>query len=187
MCFCSKKLAKTLLGKFQVIVYMSDSDTNDEPEPTQLVIARWSDRFFAWLIDYVIVAAVSFTVFFAFVSASNFDSIINGNFEYSRSFEYAPISIVFFLYWLVLESKTGQSIGKMALHLKVTNLKGEKADIKSIAISSFGKAFLLPIDVIIGRLFTNKNRQRIFNKLGKTIVIKIESKDEPENITYKKD
>jgi len=29
---------------------MSDSET-DESKPTQLIIARWSDRFFAWLID----------------------------------------------------------------------------------------------------------------------------------------
>ena len=166
---------------------MSDSETNGSTEPTQLVLARWSDRFFAWLIDYIIVGAVAFSIFFAFVSATNFDQIMEGGFEYERSFEYAPISLVFFLYWLILESRTGQSIGKRALRLKITNLKGEKADIKSIAISSFGKAFLLPIDVIIGRLITNKNRQRIFNKLGRTIVIKIESDDEPENITYKKD
>ena len=112
---------------------------------------------------------------------------MSGNFEDSRSFEYGFISIVYFVYWLILESKTGQSIGKMALHLKITNLKGEKADIKGIAISSFGKAFLLPIDVIVGRLFTNQNRQRIFNRLGKTIVIKVETVDEPENVTYKKD
>ena len=94
---------------------------------------------------------------------------------------------MFILYWLILEAKTGQSVGKRALHLKITNLTGGQADIKSIAISSFGKAFLLPIDVIVGRLIINKKRQRIFNKLGKTIVIKIESDDEPENVIYKKD
>lgn len=166
---------------------MSDSENYDTTKPTQLIIARWSDRFFAWIIDNVIVYVSAFGIFFAVLSASNFEEIIGGNFEYSRSYEYSWISLVFFVYWLILESKTGQSIGKMALHLKITDLKGEKADIKSIAISSFGKAFLLPIDVIIGRLFTNKNRQRIFNRLGKTIVIKVESNDEPENITYKKD
>ena len=112
---------------------------------------------------------------------------MEGNFEQSYSFEYPILSIVFILYWLILESKTGQSIGKRALHLKITNLTGGQADIKSIAISSFGKAFLLPIDVIVGRLFINKKRQRIFNKLGKTIVIKIEADDEPENVIYKKD
>jgi uncharacterized RDD family membrane protein YckC len=166
---------------------MSDSETNDSSKPTEIIIARWTDRFFAWLIDYIIIAAVAFTVYLALFSA-NFDQIRSGDFEVSRSFEYGSISIVFFLYWFILELRTGQSIGKMALHLKITNLKGEKADIKSIAISSFGKAFLLPIDVIVGRLFTNQNRQRIFNRLGKTIVIKIEQLDVvPENVTYKKD
>jgi len=164
---------------------MSDSE-KDESKPTQLIIARWSDRFFAWLIDFVIVSLVAFTVYLALFSA-NFDHVMSGDFENSRSFEYVPISIVFFLYWLILEYKTGQSIGKMALHLKITNLSGGHADIKSIAISSLGKAFLLPIDVIVGRLFTNKKRQRIFNKLGKTIVIKVEDDDEPENVNYKKD
>ena len=166
---------------------MSDPESSDSSKPTELIIARWTDRFFAWLIDYIIVAAVAFTIYLAIFTV-NFDQVMSGDFEDSRSFEYGSISIVFFLYWLILESKTGQSIGKMALHLKITNLKGEKADIKSIAISSFGKAFLLPIDLILGRLFTNQNRQRIFNRLGKTIVIKIEQLDEvPENVTYKKD
>ncbi len=164
---------------------MSDSEI-DKSKPTQLIIARWSDRFFAWLIDYIIVAVVAFAVYLALFSA-NFDQVMSGDFEDSQSFGYGSISIVFFLYWLILESKTGQSVGKMALHLKITNLSGGQADIKSIAISSFGKAFLLPIDVIVGRLLINEKRQRIFNKLGKTIIIKVESEDEPENVVYKKD
>ena len=167
------------------------SDSEDIPlskEPTELTIARWSDRFFAWLIDYVIIFAAAFTVFFIVIGTANFEEIISGNFEYSRSFEFAPISIVFFLYWLILEYKTGQSIGKIVFRLKITNLKGESADFKSIAISSFGKAVLLPVDVILGRIFTNKKRQRIFNRLGKTIVIKIEDvENESKNVTYKKD
>ena len=168
---------------------MSDSeDTALSKEPTELTIARWSDRFFAWLIDYVIIFAVAFTVFFIVIGTANFEEIISGNFEYSRSFQFAPISIVFFLYWLILEYKTGQSIGKIVFRLKITNLKGESADFKSIAISSFGKAVLLPVDVILGRIFTNKKRQRIFNRLGKTIVIKIEDvENESKNVTYKKD
>ena len=44
---------------------MSDSeDAPSSKEPTELTIARWSDRFFAWLIDYVIIFAAAFTVFF---------------------------------------------------------------------------------------------------------------------------
>ena len=54
-------------------------------------------------------------------------------------------------------------------------------------ISSFGKAFLLPLDVVLGWIFTNENRQRIFNKIGDTIIIKIKPIEEKENIRYKKD
>jgi len=168
---------------------MSEPETgNTESHPTELIIARWSDRFYAWLIDYAIIFGVAFSVFLAFFSAAFFEKIIDGDYMYSHTFDYAPISIVFFLYWLILESKKGQSIGKMALRLKITNLSGEAADFKSIAISSFGKAFLLPLDVILGRIFTNQKRQRIFNRLGKTIVIKIDDvENESKNITYKKD
>ena len=155
---------------------------------TQITLAKMSHRYFAWVIDYTIIFAIGLTVFLAGNSTSNFQALINGKFHYTRYFEYGLISTLFFLYWFILEYKTGQSIGKMIFHLKITNLKGEPADFKSIAISSFGKAVLLPVDVIFGRIFTNKKRQRIFNRLGKTIVIKVQRiDDEPENISYKKD
>jgi hypothetical protein len=55
-------------------------------------------------------------------------------------------------------------------------------------ISSFGKTFLLPLDVVLGWIFTNENRQRIFNKIGDTLVIKIKNTEgNKENIKYKKD
>lgn len=164
-------------------------ETEEDPhQSSQIKIARWSDRFFAWLIDYVIVFAGAFAIFFVVFYASNFENLIYEDFQYESTFDWAPISLVFLGYWIILEYKTGQSIGKMALQLKITNLRGEKANLKEIVISSFGKSFLLPIDIILGWIFTNKKRQRIFNKIGNTIIIKLEREEkEPENITYKMD
>ncbi len=164
-------------------------ETEEDPHhSSQIKIARWSDRFFAWLIDYVIVFAGAFAIFFVAFYASNFENLIYDDFQYESTFEWAPISLVFFCYWIILEYKTGQSIGKMALQLKITNLRGEKANLKEIVISSFGKSFLLPIDIILGWIFTNKKRQRIFNKIGNTVIIKLERDEkEPENITYEMD
>jgi len=164
-------------------------ETEDSPkQPDQVTIARWSDRFFAWLIDIVIVWVGGLAVWSITIGVPNLEPIMEGNFEQSSSFGYPIQSIVFFLYWLILEYKTGQSIGKIALHLKITNLRGEKADLKSIVISSFGKSFLLPIDLILGWIFTNKKRQRIFNRLGDTVVIKLdEVEKDTENISYKMD
>ncbi len=164
-------------------------ETEEAPHhSSQIKIARWSDRFFAWLIDYVIVFAGAFAIFFVVFYASNFENLIYDDFQYESTFDWAPISLVFLGYWIILEYKTGQSIGKMALQLKITNLRGEKANLKEIVISSFGKSFLLPIDIILGWIFSNKKRQRIFNKIGNTIIIKLEREEkEPENITYKMD
>jgi hypothetical protein len=55
-------------------------------------------------------------------------------------------------------------------------VSGKGVDIKSAALESFGKSFLLPLDVIFGWLFTNNKRQRIFNKISNTIVINCRSK-----------
>ena len=41
---------------------------------------------------------------------------------------------------------------------------------------------------VFGVIFTNENRQRIFNKIGDTLIIKIKNLEEnKENIRYKKD
>jgi uncharacterized RDD family membrane protein YckC len=85
---------------------------------------------------------------------------------------FAVQSLLFFGYWLYFESTTGQSIGKKLLKIKTTNFAGNLADNRSVAIQSFGKAFLLPIDVFFGWIFTNEKRQRLFNRASDTIVIK---------------
>jgi uncharacterized RDD family membrane protein YckC len=94
-------------------------------------------------------------------------------------------SLVFFAYWIYFETTTGQSLGKMALRIKTTDLAGNKVDAKSAAIESFGKAFLLPIDLVLGWIFTNDKRQRLFSRAGETIVIKVKSKD--QNYRYVKE
>jgi hypothetical protein len=76
----------------------------------------------------------------------------------------------------------------MILRIKITDLYGNRANTKSAAIESFGKAFLLPIDVLLGWIFTNNKRQRIFNRLSNTIVIKLKPRDlASENTRYMKD
>ena len=97
--------------------------------------------------------------------------------------------IAFLAYWTYFESTTGQSIGKRLLKIKTTDLGGRKIDIKSAILESFGKAFLLPIDVVSGWIFTNNKRQRIFNRITNTIVVKLKPKEiaTSESIRYVKD
>ena len=100
---------------------------------------------------------------------------------------YIPTSVMFFSYWIILEYKTGQTIGKKMFNLKITNSQGEKPSLIGVVISSFGKSFILPIDMILGLFITNDKRQRIFNKLGDTLIIKIKESNTDSDFKYIKD
>ena len=114
---------------------------------------------------------------------------VDERFKGLQPFHYLISSLVFFLYWTYFESTTGQSIGKRVMNLKITSLNGTVAERKKVALAAFGKAFLLPFDVILGWIFTNDKRQRVFNRVSNTIVIKIkaESVSTDSNIRYVKD
>ena len=159
---------------------MSDSDPS-----LNVILAKWTDRFLAWLIDFIIISAISTTIIIASFGTVDYEFEEAG--FWAESTQYIPTSILFFVYWTVLEYKTGQTIGKKILNLKVINTNGEKPDLKGIMISNFGKSFLLPIDVVLGWLLTNQKRQRIFNKLGNTIIVKIKESNDISDIKYTKD
>jgi uncharacterized RDD family membrane protein YckC len=186
--------------------------------PKEILLARWVDRFIAWIIDFVIVnVAVWIVVGLVLASQSFFDMEQmmvfdgdNGNdFFFDRggpgagwwwsggflsgTLSFLITSLVFFGYWTYFEYTRGQSIGKMVMRIKTTDLYGNKPSLKSVMLESFGKSFLLVIDIILGWIFTDDKRQRIFNRAGNTIVIKIvdekklKDKRGPPNITYGKD
>jgi uncharacterized RDD family membrane protein YckC len=160
------------------------SDSNSEIS-SKIVLAKWTDRFVAWLIDFVIISAISTTMIFVLFNTIEYNLEEYG--LWAESSQYIPTSIMFFVYWTILEYMTGQTIGKKILSLKVININGEKPNLKGILISSFGKAFLLPFDIVLGWILTNEKRQRIFNKLGDTIVVKMKITDNNTDTKYIKD
>ena len=168
----------------------------------RIVLASWIDRFVAWLIDVVIVS-IGLGILFAIVSIP-FWAAVSQSFDGGSSYmnmasrnlgvpwlPYVISSIVFMAYWTYFESITsGQSVGKRVMHLRTTDLNGNSLDIRTAAIESFGKAFLLPFDVLFGWIFTNDKRQRIFNRISDSIVVKLrkaEDYDTSRNVTYMKD
>ena len=155
----------------------------DNSESSKIILAKWKDRFFAWLVDFVIISLISSSTFFlSFLYLDyNFENFI------TNDGMYIPTSVMFFSYWIILEYKTGQTIGKKMFNLKITNSQGEKPSLIGVIISSFGKSFILPIDMILGLIITNEKRQRIFNRIGNTIVIKIKKNDDVLNPKYSKD
>jgi uncharacterized RDD family membrane protein YckC len=166
----------------------------ERKESREIILATWGDRFLAWLIDFVLVSIALAVLFSAIAIPIWFFYYDNNDMAAARAYQsvqplhYIISSAAFFGYWTYFEYSSGQSIGKRLLKTKTVDLFGNRIDIKNSAIESFGKAFLLPIDVILGWIFTNNKRQRIFSKISNTIVIKLKNPQlTPNDIKYTKD
>ena len=159
---------------------MSNVDSNGS---SKIILAKWKDRFLAWLVDFIIISMISTSIFFiSFLYLDyNFENFI------SDDGMYVPTSVMFLAYWIILEYKTGQTIGKKMFNLKIVNNLGERPSLIGVIISSFGKSFILPIDIILGWIITNEKRQRICNKLGNTLIIKIKDSEDNSDFKYMKD
>ena len=142
------------------------------PLASGLKLAFWGERFVAWLIDVVILGLIVglLGLFSWFASGSltwwsnwpNWLPFFNFNFG----------GAIYFLYWLLMDGAYGQSLGKMIMHLRVTRLDGSRIGFGNAALESLGKAFFLPLDVLLGWIFFPRRRQRIFNYLSETVVIR---------------
>ena len=112
---------------------MSDPDLN---EFSEIVLAKWTDRFFAWLIDFVVVlTALYLTVSILFGMTYSVFEVKN---LWVDSTQYILTSGSFFIYWVVLEYMTGQTAGKKVLNLKTVSVYGTKPGLDKILIGSFG-------------------------------------------------
>lgn len=157
----------------------------------KLVVAEGWSRFWAWLIDVVIIGMVTSTISsIVFLSLSNWDFWSFGVFSPSQwFFSIGPSSMILFCYFVFMEYYYGQTIGKMIVGLEtVSERTGERPTIGEIAISAVGKAFLLPIDVFLGWITREENQvpnleQRITQKWAKTVVIE-KQKEKQESAQF---
>lgn len=164
------------------------SESKNSVHNKEITLAKWSTRFWAWLIDFIIVT-IAIEIIFAIVYAPlAFNQDMQGN-PGLGAVRFAVQSLLFLAYWTYFESANrGQSIGKKLLKIKTTDLAGNVPEIRNVAIQSFGKAFLLPIDVFFGWIFTNDKRQRLLNRASDTIVIRIANQvPGSENVGYSKE
>ena len=135
------------------------------PVAAGLELAYWGERFVAWIIDAAIIIVIELILGF-FVPLNWWSGwpfwipFFNLN------------GVLFFLYWMFMDGSYGQSFGKMVMRLKVKRLDGSQIGLGAAAVESVGKAFLLPIDVLIGWILYPKRRQRLFNYISETIVVR---------------
>jgi hypothetical protein len=147
----------------------------EDNRSVEIVLAGWVDRFVAWLIDFIIVS-IGLGVLFVLLAIPFWSSYYSNDMAVWQCVKTLNRLTIFCQALHSLDigltlSTSGQSIGKRLLNIKTTDMSGKNVDTKSAALERPGKSFILPIDVILGWLFANNKRQRIFNKISNTIVI----------------
>lgn len=156
------------------------ADATDDRQ--RLHIAAWTTRFWAWLIDVLIVGAVV-SVFATVLQFAWLASFGQFGFEYSLNVTGAN-GLGMWLYWTALEGYTGQSAGKAVMNLRMVDKRGEEIGYVPAGIQAFGKAFLLPVDCLVGWLAMPGTGLRLFNRLSDTVVTKDDSDWQPEDVEY---
>jgi len=129
---------------------------------SELELASIGERFLAFIIDSVLVGFVVGVVFWPGNLISPHVPFLDLGFR----------NMALLLYWTYTEGTTGQSLGKKIMKIKVTDLQGEPIDMSRSLYQSIGKAFLLPLDAIVGLMMYQDKEQRLFNHLSETIVVR---------------
>ncbi len=137
-----------------------------------LRLALWGERFVAWLIDAIILGIILGALsLFTWFSVGNFTWWANWP-GWVPFFNFNVGGVIYFVYWMLMDGAYGQSLGKMVMHLRVTRLDGNSINMGQAALESAGKAFFLPLDVLLGWIFYPRRKQRIFSYLAETVVIR---------------
>ncbi|PLS14970.1 hypothetical protein CVD28_25325 [Bacillus sp. M6-12] len=99
-----------------------NESTPQEPQNSSLLFAGFWMRFWAYVLDLIIVGSIDRLIFKPLLKASgmnHFDTAI-----------FSPVTIasavVFYLYFVLMTKYLGQTLGKMVFGLKVVGLKGNR-------------------------------------------------------------
>ncbi len=134
-----------------------------------LPLASFQRRFFAYLVDLTLILLITVVIMFP-----QFLYILTTNVLSPELSAVLFITIgLFWVYSTLLEGFNGQTLGKRLLGLKAVKTDGKNLSYDHAAIRNFGKAFLIPFDIIIGLQLKNPEFIRYFDKFAGTTVINL--------------
>jgi uncharacterized RDD family membrane protein YckC len=131
---------------------------------TQLVLASFRKRTYAFLIDFGMIFLVTSLILIELVL-----SFLGGDTVIILTLLFASLGFLW-VYSTLLEGFSGQSIGKRVIGLKVVKINGKKMDYEHAAVRNFGK-ILLPFDLLFGYPLNDPRFIRYFDKFAGTTVI----------------
>lgn len=131
----------------------------------QMPLASFKKRTYAFLIDFALMLGITglFAVpelFSSWLGIAPFVGLTTLPFI---------LLVLLWGYSTLLEGFNGQTIGKRIIGLKVVRTDGKKMSYDHAAVRNFGKAFLLPFDLLVG--LKHERFLRYFDKVAGTTVI----------------
>ncbi len=156
------------------------------PPQYQVTYAGFWKRFAAYLIDEVILAVVAVIILAPFIALIGISTLMSSD-EYDNHESFAGVIVAliaayFFaivliviakwLYYSLMESKKGATIGKMALGIKVTDMNGNMISFGRATGRYFGK-ILSGLTLCIGYIIAgfSQQKQALHDILAKTLVV----------------
>lgn len=133
---------------------------------SQLLLAPFKKRTYAFLIDFGIIFLVTSLILIELVI-----ELFAGEAAISLTLIFASLGFLW-VYSTLLEGFSGQSIGKRVIGLKVVKINGKKMDYEHAAVRNFGK-ILLPFDLLFGYQLKDPRFIRYFDKFAGTTVINL--------------
>jgi len=131
---------------------------------SQLLLASFKKRTYAFLIDFGIIFLVTALILVELVL-----ELFRGETVISLTLLFASLGFLW-VYSTLLEGFSGQSIGKRVIGLKVVKINCKKMDYEHAAVRNFGK-ILLPFDLLFGYQLKDPRFIRYFDKFAGTTVI----------------
>jgi uncharacterized RDD family membrane protein YckC/DNA-binding transcriptional ArsR family regulator len=130
-------------------------------------VAKFSKRVAAFALDM----GVTFTILITVTLIAEVFVLFTGQFLFHQNF--FVFLVLLWLYSTLLEGYGGQTIGKYLVMIKTVSITSKKLDYDAAAVRNFGKCFLLPVDLLIGRRLDDTRFIRYFDKYAGTTVIRM--------------
>jgi uncharacterized RDD family membrane protein YckC len=140
---------------------------------TQLAVASFKRRTFAFLIDFGIMLLLSVPILLPTLL-----QIYGNPLVISINLTFVTLAFVWG-YSTILEGFNGQTVGKKVVGLIAIKVSGKKVDYEHSAVRNFGK-ILLPFDLLFGYFLKDQRYIRYFDKFAGTTVIDLRKKSMPD-------
>ncbi|HLD10457.1 MAG TPA: RDD family protein [Candidatus Nanoarchaeia archaeon] len=138
----------------------------------KLEVVRFWKRVVAYFIDVSIINLLILFPFNAFFIDKSLDW--KKLFEIQSSEELAILSLIMvvisLIYWVIMEYKLQQTIGKMIMKIKVKSVSDKELKFPQIFIRNLLKPFFIAFLIDVTYMFIIKSNQRLMEKFSGTYV-----------------